>query len=327
MKRAFVTGPTGFLGLNMMEQLDPAQWDITALHLPGEDLKYLSRFNVRLKAGNILDMDSLLASIPEKVDVVFHIAGDTSTWSKNNERQYRINVEGTKNMLDASIKKKAGRFICTSSISAFGFHDGPVSEETISTALESGVNYHKTKYLAEQEVKRRSGEIESVILNPCNIIGPYDKAGWAQIITGIHLGNLPGIPPGIGTFAHVKDIIGTHISAAVISSPGQQYVLGGTQASFKEVFNTIQKMLGKPVSNNVLSKAKLRLAMNWFMLKSLFDRKEPLIGPEKFKRLVGKQIIDDRMAVKELCHKKTSLEKMLIDSYKWLEQENLLKEP
>jgi nucleoside-diphosphate-sugar epimerase len=324
MKKAFVTGPTGFLGLNLMEQLDPAEWDIVALHLPGENLKYLSRFKANLKVGNILDIDSLLASIPEKVDVVFHIAGDTSTWSKNNDRQYRINVEGTRNMLEASIKKKAGRFICTSSISAFGFHDDSVSEETVSKAMESGVNYHKTKYLAEQEVKRRSAEIESVILNPCNIIGPYDKVGWAQIIRGIYLGNLPGIPPGIGTFAHVKDIIGAHISAAVKPSPGPQYVLGGTQATFKEVFNTIEKMLGKPISNKVLSKTKLRLAMNLFMLKSLFDHKEPLIGPEKYKRLVGKQIIDDSKAVKELVHKKTSLEKMLTDSYKWLEKENLL---
>ena len=118
--------------------------------------------------------------MPEEVDAVFHLAGDTSTWSKNNDRQYRINVEGTVNMLDAAVEKKARRFIYTSSISAFGFHDGPVSEETVSTAMQSGVNYHKTKYLAEQEVKKRSGKLQTVVLNPCNVIGPYDRINWAH---------------------------------------------------------------------------------------------------------------------------------------------------
>ncbi|HQP12198.1 MAG TPA: NAD-dependent epimerase/dehydratase family protein, partial [Candidatus Omnitrophota bacterium] len=127
MKRAFITGATGFVGLNLIEEMNKEDWDIYALYLPGEDIRTLSRFAVNAVAGNILNRDSLLKAVPEKVDVVFHLAGDTSTWSKNNDRQYRINVEGTINMLDAAVEKKAGRFIYTSSISAFGFHDGPVS--------------------------------------------------------------------------------------------------------------------------------------------------------------------------------------------------------
>ena len=312
--------------MNLIEAIHQEDWEIFALYLPGEDFHYLSRFPVHMIEGNILNRDSLLKAIPEEVDAVFHLAGDTSTWSKNNGRQYRINVEGTANMLDAAVEKKARRFIYTSSISAFGFHDGPVSEETVSTAMQSGVNYHKTKYLAEQEVKKRSGKLQTVVLNPCNVIGPYDRINWAQTIKTVYQDKLSGYPPGIGTFAHVKDIACAHIQAAEKEVVGRQYVLGGTQASFKEAFDTIAMILNKKPSNKALSKSTLRLATFIFKLKSLIDKKEPMLTMEKYKRIVGKQIIDDRKAVKDLDLKKTPLKEMFEDSYRWLLQEDLLKE-
>ena len=54
MKRAFVTGATGFIGLNLIEKLLSEQWQVTALHLPGEDLKYLSRFKVKVNVQQCL---------------------------------------------------------------------------------------------------------------------------------------------------------------------------------------------------------------------------------------------------------------------------------
>ncbi len=317
------------MGLNLIEELNKenGKWDIIALYLPGEDIRRLSEFtNVHPIEGNILNKDSLLKAINDEVDVVFHLAGDTSTWSKNNARQYRINVEGTVNMLDAAVEKKAGRFIYTSSISAFGFHDGSVSEETVSTAMQSGVNYHKTKFLAEQEVNKRSGKFKTVILNPCNVIGPYDRVNWAQTIKSVYNGKVSGYPPGIGTFAHVKDIARAHVEAGIREGLESQYVLGGTQATFKEAFDTIAMVLNKKPLDKALSKSALRAATFIFKLKSLIDKKEPMLSMEKYKRIVGKQIIDDRKAVKDLDLKRTSLKKMIEDSYQWLLRENLLKE-
>lgn len=329
MKRAFISGAAGFLGLNLIEELNKEKegWDITALYLPGEDIRRLSEFtNVHTIEGNILNKNSLLNAIPDRVDVVFHLAGDTSTWSKNNSRQYRINVEGTINMLDVAVEKNAGRFIYTSSISSFGFHEGPVSEETVSKAMQSGVNYHKTKYLAEQEVNKRSGKLKTVILNPCNVIGPYDRVNWAQTIKSAYNDKLTGYPPGIGTFAHVKDIARAHVQAGIREGLGSQYVLGGTQATFKEAFDTIAIVLNKKPLDKPLSKSTLRVATFIFKLKSLIDKKEPTLSMDKYKRIVGEQIIDDRKAVKALDHKRTPLKQMFEDSYQWLLQENLLNE-
>lgn len=324
MKSAFITGGAGFIGLNLIGELVREDWDVTALYLPGEDIRYLSQYDVRLVSGNILDRASLTKAIPERVDVVLHLAGDTSTWSKNNERQYRINVDGTSNVLTTAIDKKAGRFIFTSSISAFGFHDGAVSEDTVSTAMKSGVNYHKTKFIAEQEIKKKSDHIQTVILNPCNVIGPFDRINWAQTIQSVYQDRLSGYPPGIGTFAHVRDIARAHVQAAKKEAVGPQYVLGGTQASFRDAFNTIAEVLNKKPIDKGLSKAVLCFAVYLFKLKSFIDKKEPMMTMEKYKRLVGKQIIDDRRAIMDLGLKKAPLKEMFTDSYQWLLQEKLL---
>ena len=326
MKKAFVTGSTGFLGLNLIKELSRRDWEIHALHLPGEDLRQLLEFPVLTAAGNVLDYDSLHKALPDNLDAVFHLAGDTSTWSKNNARQWKINVGGTINVLNAAVSRKAGRFIFTSSISAFGFHNKPISESTVSRARESGVNYHLSKFTAEQEIRKKNGEIRSVILNPCNVIGPYDRVNWAQTIKAVHQKRLPGYPPGIGTFAHVRDIAEAHVAAAEQENPLEQYVLGGTAAGFEEVFAVIEKILGLPHSGRVLSKGKLRAAMQILRVKSWFDGREPLVTLEKYKRLVGTQLCDDRLAVRDLGLKKTSLETMFSDSYRWLKQENLLND-
>lgn len=328
MKSAFITGSTGFVGLNLITELCTQEWEIHALHLPDEDLRYLSRFKVQPVSGNILDYHSLRQAIPERVDVIFHVAGDTSMWNRNNSRQYDINVIGTRNMVQAAIEKKAGRFIHTSSVSAYGYHPGRIiSERTVSNALACGMNYNITKYQAEQEVKQGVTKgLDAVIMNPCNIIGPYDHANWSQIIKAVRQGKIKGIPPGTGTFAHVRDIARAHIAAFEKGSTGENYILGGLVASFEEVFHEIGKMLGKGPSEKILSGTKLKLAMYLFLLRSLIDHKEPTITPAKFKRLVGHLICNDDKSRHQLGFVTVTLREMLTDSYDWLLKENLLSD-
>ncbi len=324
MKKAFITGATGFLGLNLVEQLQDKGWEIHVMHLPGEDLSYLSRFKVRTCQGNILNPMALQAAIPKGVDAVFHMAGDTSTWSKNNARQMEINVGGTVNVLRAAMSAGTKRFVYTSSISAFGFHDKAISEATPSRAKESKITYHISKHISEQEVRKISSGIQTVILNPCNVIGPYDQKNWAQTILTVYQGSLPGYPPGLGTFAHVRDVVSAHIAAAEIDNPLGQYVIGGTPTQFEKVFAVIESILGRPHDGKVISKGKLALATQLFKIKSWFDHKEPLVTREKYMRLVGTQLCDDRLAIRDLGLKHAPLEEMFNDSYQWLLRENLL---
>ena len=94
-RTAFVTGATGFVGLNLVQQLMVQGWDVTALHRASSDLSFLKRFNPRLAIGEITAPDSLLLAIPQGCDTVFHVAGNTNMWRQRNAEQTRDNVAGS----------------------------------------------------------------------------------------------------------------------------------------------------------------------------------------------------------------------------------------
>src|SRR6476620_3398012 len=125
---AFVTGSTGFVGLNLIEQLTAAGWNVVALHRQGSDLTYLKRFDVQRVVGDIADLAAVERAMPEKVDAVFHTAADLSSWSRNNERQTQNNIVGTQNVVTAALKKRARRFVHTSTSSVYGLISTPIDE-------------------------------------------------------------------------------------------------------------------------------------------------------------------------------------------------------
>jgi nucleoside-diphosphate-sugar epimerase len=119
-KTAFVTGGTGFIGLNLVEHLTQAGWDVVALHRPKSRLMYLQKYPVRLVEGAIEDATSLDRAMPEDVDAIFHVAGDVSLWSGHKQRQWRTNVEGTRNMVSTALAKRSRKFVHTSSTAVYG---------------------------------------------------------------------------------------------------------------------------------------------------------------------------------------------------------------
>jgi len=148
MKRhAFVTGATGFLGRNLIEELVREDWDITALCLPTDKIEWLNRLGATIAIGNITDRESLVEAMPDSPDAVFHAAANTSSWSAHDAQQYQDNVVGTEHMLDVALQKKAKRFVYTSSISSYGYQPGcRLDEGTPSNAMTCGhYNYGKTK--------------------------------------------------------------------------------------------------------------------------------------------------------------------------------------
>ncbi len=325
MKTAFVTGATGFIGLNLIEALCAEAWKVYALHRPTSDLTYLQRLDAQCVTGSIRNYDEILAAMPEQPDVVFHLAGNTSVWRKYNREQYEDNVTGTQNMVKAALEKKAKKFIYTSSVSAFGFHEEPIDESTPSNAESCGVNYHLTKYLAEKEVEKAVQQgLDATIINPCHVMGPYDKGNWSQLVQMVYNGTLPGVLPGTGTFGHVQDVVQAHITAAEKGKTGEKYLLGGIEASFLQVIQTLQRLLDKPLSRKATPVWVLRLVLWGSMFRSLFSVKEPILTPEKFKFATEKVLCNDAKARRELGYQHASLEKILSDTFGWLYKEGVL---
>ena len=327
---AFVTGAAGFLGRHLVEKLSRRGWTVTAFCLPSDESEPLLRANARVVIGDVTDLASVVAVMPDAPDAIFHAAANTSTWSRNDKQQYKVNVIGAQNMIEAALRKSAKRFIYTSSITAFGYHpDRCVDETTPSNAMTCGINYGKTKFEAEQHIKQAvSRGLAPVILNPVNIIGPYDRANWTrQLLRPIAEGRLRIVPPGKAMWAYVKDVVDAHIAAVDCGAVGENYLLGGVEASFKEVVNEIETLMGRPTSQRVAPRPLMKLALVMATAKCAWDGKPPALTQEQYMRAVAHIYCNDEKARRDLGFKRTQLREMLGATIAWLEDEHLLEAP
>lgn len=332
--RAFVTGGTGFLGANLIEQLLADGWQVTAMHRSGSDTTLLQKLGVDLVEASLADIDSLRAALPENLDAVFHVAANTNMWRGGNAQQWQDNVVGSANLAKAArehyfAQEKPGRFIMTSSISAYGYHQEMITEASPQLADDPRHHYLYTKKRAEAAVRKEIAQgLDAVFLNPCAIVGKYDKSNWAQTFFMIAEDKLPGVPPGSGSFCHVGEVARAHISAYQRGRTGDNYIIAGTDASFLDFFTCIAELVGKPAPQRTTPAFAIRAAAALQDVRSRFSGREPAITPEKAAMLTRRVVGCSDKAVRELGYRtEHSLEDMLRESRDWLVAEGLLKLP
>lgn len=324
-KTAFVTGGTGFLGINLIDRLIAAGWDVTALHRPSSDLRHLCTRSVKLAPGDITDRASLQEAMPEGLDGVFHVAGNLSLDARGDEEQARVNVEGTRNMAEVAMTKNAGRFIHTSSVAAFGMHPNTITEETPSISAESPINYLRTKKSAEDEIDRAIGNgLDAVILNPANILGPYDNSGWASLIMLVAKRKLPGIGPGGGNFCDVTEVANAHIAAYEKGRTGERYLLGGPKASFLEFTQLCEKLVGGRAPKRAFSPRMLNIISHIMYWPARLTGRKADLTPEAAALTSGSVVVDSSKAERELDYRQVPLEEMVRASAAWLTEQGLL---
>jgi dihydroflavonol-4-reductase len=325
MRTAFVTGATGFVGLNLVQELRARGWDVTACHRASSNLDYVRRFGPRLVVADILDPGALLAAMPARPDAVFHLAASINFWRPRNAEQTQINVDGTRNVVEAALARKAARFIQMSSLAAWGPGDGDVIDEsTPSRAPGHAVNYYRTKWLAEQEVQRGIERgLSAVFINPANILGPYDPGTWSRAFRLVQQRRVPFIPPGEAPFCHVRQVVLATLSAMERGGIGERYLLAGTQASYREVFGIMCELLGQK---------RLPVAPSWLLaclargseVLSRFSGEAPDITTDMARVLSIRYEVRSTKAESELGYAVVPLRTMVEDAFDWLRQEHLV---
>jgi nucleoside-diphosphate-sugar epimerase len=318
MATAFVTGGTGFLGKNIIAQLVTRGDRVIAIHRPTSDTRELASLGAELVVCGLDDVDALARAMPEGIDVVYHVAGDISWWRRNAERQRKTNVDGTRAVVEAALRRHAKRFVHTSSFVAFGIHDQVIREDTPSNAEDLPYGYLRTKRQGERVVLAAVERgLPAVVMNPANILGPYDVTSWARLILLVDRGKLTAAPPGTGSFCHAGEVARAHIAAATQGRIGHQYLLGGVDASFVELGAVIARQLGRRVPRKAPALA-LRLlgAINDGI--ATFTGKEADITWENASVFCRKIVCDSSKAMRELGYTPRSLEEMVADSVAWL---------
>ena len=324
-KKAFVTGATGFLGSNLTEELCSAGYRVTALHRPASNLRFLARLGASRVIGSITDKAALEDAMEEDLDCVFHVAANTSVWSRNNDVQTRENVDGTRNVLSVALAKGAKRFVYTSSCTVFGLGEGPFDENSPLLGRSSPINYIRTKSLADDLVRETATRgLPAVVMRPAHILGRYDRSNWATMIRLVAQGRLPGIPSGSGCFCNGREVARAHVRAAERNGEFEAFVLGGPRASFVELVRIIGEVTGKKVPKRAVPEFILRLAGYAYVAMSALTGREPRATPEGIALAVHDLRVDDSKARRKLGYAHVPLEESVNESYEFLRAEGLL---
>jgi nucleoside-diphosphate-sugar epimerase len=324
--RAFVTGGSGFVGMNLLRQLAEQDWQVTALVRRQSPLEDIRDLGIELVQGDITDAQSVRNAIPRGVDCVFHVAASTNRWSKNNELQTRINVDGTRNVLEAAVELGAKRMIHTSSFVVWGFHTQLLNEDSRWLENADWINYVRTKREAELIVKKAASEerLDTVILNPAHILGPGDRRNWSRMISLVHKNSLPGVPPGGGAFSDVREVARAHVQAYHHGRKGQNYILGGEHAMFLEVVKMTGELLGRKVPRHASPAWLLKAVAQLHVLAAAFTGAEPDLTPEGAAMITQHIECDSSRAIKELGYRFVPVQQQLTDTCDWMRSKGML---
>jgi dihydroflavonol-4-reductase len=326
-RTAFVTGGTGFIGLNLVEHLSRAGWDVVALHRPTSRLNQLKKYPICLVQGEIEEAASLERAMPQDVDAVFHVAGDVSLWSGHSERQWRTNVEGTRNTVAVALKKRAKKFIHTSTVSVYGMQTEPFDETAPKLGRDS-FYYQRSKTAAEDEVAKGIDQgLDAVFLNPANVIGPYDWSTWSKFIRLAANRQLFRIPPGRACYAEVSEVVRAHVAAVDKGRTGHNYLLGGPDASYADIARIVCELLGTQPNTAVGRAVVLTLAGRVSEWASKITGKEPRLSEESAVMLSASIICRSDKAIKELGYRTAPVETTLRTCIDWMIAEKLLSQP
>jgi len=322
MGTVFLTGGSGFLGGHLLRELRAAGCSVRALsRRPEADASIAAAGGVPVRAA-LADGASLQAALAG-CEAVFHAAADTSLWRPQAAAQTATNVDGTENLLRAAQATGVRVFVHTSSVSAYShLAPGPLDESAPQLGGRSWVNYERSKYLGEQAV--RGAGLPWIVFNPAHILGPGDRHNWARLIALVDRERLPGIPPGSGSFADVREVARAQVRAWQQQRFGEAYLLGGEHASFADFVHRVGRALGRRTPRRASPAWLLMAYARAVDLLARLRRREPEVTPEGAALTCHALQVDSTKARRELGYRETPLDVLLADTLGWMRAEGLI---
>jgi nucleoside-diphosphate-sugar epimerase len=288
MTIALVTGGTGFIGSHLVESILASGTQVRCLVRPARSLRWLEGKDVEIVEGDCLDREGLDAAV-RGVDYVYHAAG--VLWSADEREYFRGNVLGTRNMIEACERAcpELRRFVLVSSQAAAGPARGD-APRTESEAPAPITPYGRSKLEAERLVCDYRSRVSAVVVRPCAVYGPRDRAllAYFRLARRGFLVEFGSGADRIVSMCHVSDIVRGTICAAVSGSvaSGSVYFLADPEPySWRRVESIIASVLD-------IKARRLRLPL--WLLSGL-----TALG-QGYGRATGKSVMLNRSRVAEL---------------------------
>lgn len=259
--RYFLTGATGFIGGHLARQLRTAGHEVIALVRDPDAAGDLEAAGVELAHGDILQPGTLPGPM-RGVDGVFHLAAWYRLGARDRSRAEAINVDGTRNVLEAARDAGVPRVVYTSTVGVFGHTAGRPVDESYRMEGPWLSEYDRTKWRAHYEVAVPMAEarLPLVIVQPGLVYGPGDHSSVGAVLRDYLRRRLPVIPEQGGSWGFVEDTARGHVLAMERGRTGESYVLAGPNHWWSEVLRIAEEITGIRRPRFVLAAPAARLA-------------------------------------------------------------------
>ncbi|MEW6306494.1 MAG: hopanoid-associated sugar epimerase [Verrucomicrobiota bacterium] len=252
----FVTGGSGFIGANLVQELCARGHRVKCLLRRSSDVRGLQGAEFERVEGDVADR-ALLAQAMRGCDWCFHVAASYHLWLPDYAPMYAANVEGTRHVLEAAAQAGCSRIVYTSTVGCIGLpkeQNGrvtPTDEETPVSEAQMSNHYKLSKWRAEQVARELAGQgLPIVIVNPSAPIGPRDvkPTPTGQVIVDFLNRKMPAYLDTGLNWVHVRDVAIGHLLAAEKGRPGQRYILGNAEGNWtmKQAFGVLEEITGVP---------------------------------------------------------------------------------
>jgi dihydroflavonol-4-reductase len=244
--QCLVTGGTGYLGRALAERLQNDGHRVRILDVRKGDL-----FCEYVEGDILVEQDVERAM--RGVDAVFHVAAIVGFWKGKREWQRLVNVEGTRNVMQAALRLAVPKIVYTSTINTFGYarSETEVGDET--TPYNWGpldVSYMETKHEAQNLVIEmvRTSALPATIVNPGTVFGGAGASGMNanRYIELIRAKQMPAYPTGGTNCVALEDVVEGHVMAYRKGKPGECYILGAENLTYRALFEFIASELKVP---------------------------------------------------------------------------------
>jgi len=331
----FVTGASGFIGSNLVHELNARGHAVKVLLRPNADLRGLAGAKFERVAGDVSDRE-VLKHVMRDCDWCFHVAASYHLWLRDYAPMYATNVEGTRNVIEAATAAGCTRIVYTSTVGCIGLpqetngHVAPTDETIAVPEAQLTDHYKRSKWQAEQvatELARNGSPV--VIVNPSAPVGPRDvkPTPTGKIIVDFLNRAMPAyIDTGLN-WVHVRDVALGHILAAENGRVGERYILGHAHGNWAllEAFAVLEEITGVPAPRRRISHRVALVAAHANEAVSALTGippKAPLAGV----RLAQyKMFFNPGKAIRELGLPQTPPRMALADAVEWFRANGYVK--
>ncbi|MFZ6050601.1 NAD-dependent epimerase/dehydratase family protein [Halocola ammonii] len=308
-----VTGSTGLIGSHLLIDLLKKGESVRAMKRKTSDIsvvKDLFRFyqceslfsKIEWVDADVTDVPAL-EEVMTNVSRVFHCAAVVSFHPSDEEKMFKINVEGTANVVNVAMAVGVEKLIYTSSVAALGRNKAGEHIDENSTWKSGSFNtkYAVTKNAAENEVWRGIEEgLSAAMVNPGVVIGPGDSSRSSGALLGKVDSGLKFYPTGTNGFVDARDVSKAMIRLAESDISEKRFILVSENLKFKELLDTMANKLGKKPPSVAAKPWLLKLATRAMWLLEKLTGKKALVTRDSVRSSPHDFFYDNARAKKEL---------------------------